>query len=137
MKCDDMGKWTHKGSPKRTIVSKIVEEEVVIRLVDKDEELFNLDEGERKYVLKRTYYENASSKELKKMFVTLTIDETFIPVTLIQYNFKGKEHDVSNILPHGNSKNTAPYIRLQASTLRNLEATTVSSKKPKTLLDEN
>ena len=49
--------------------------------------------------------------------------------TLVQYLFKGNEHDVDVILPHGNSKQKIPYHRMLPSTREALK------RSPKEVID--
>lgn len=56
--------------------------------------------------------------------------------TLVQYLFKDGEHEVENLLPHGNSKKQDSYRRTFKSTRLALQASVDSKKKtPKEILD--
>ena len=135
LKCDDMGKWIHKGSPKCFLRVRDVDEQIRVELVG-DNSCASSIAGDKIFILKRVYYENASSPDLRKIISTLCDNEKSVPLTFIQYIFKENEHVVRDILPHGNSKKTAPFLRLKPSTLRILEDTVESSTTPKRLLNE-
>ncbi len=56
--------------------------------------------------------------------------------TLIHYIFKGREHEITNILPHGNTKRNNPYVRLMPSTRKALEASVSGKVTLKETLDK-
>ena len=70
------------------------------------------------------------------MISTLSNQESSIPRTLIPYVFKNSEHEVKNILAHGNSKKRTPFLRLKPTITGKMKATVESGKTPKRLLDE-
>ena len=56
--------------------------------------------------------------------------------TLIQYHFKGKEHEVVNLQSHGNAKQSKAYRRVMASTRKTLHAFLESKDTAKIALDK-
>ena len=75
------------------------------------------------------------------MLLSLIDSEEVEPrYTLIQYLFSGKEHEVTKILPHGNSKpktgESKPYKRLMASTREALQNSIKGDKTVKFALDK-
>ncbi len=56
--------------------------------------------------------------------------------TLIQYNFKGKEHEVSIVQPHGNAKQRKAYLRVMPCTRKALQASVDNKDTPKIALDK-
>ena len=56
--------------------------------------------------------------------------------TLIQYHFKGKEHEVVNLQSHGNAKQSKAYRRVMASTRKTLQASLKSKDTAKIALDK-
>lgn len=60
-----------------------------------------------------------------------------LPYTLVQYLFKGEEHQIRQIRPHGNAKKKTSYRRVQSSTREKLkESAFVKSKTAKESLDD-
>ena len=105
-------------------------------LIDHESDSVSKHSNGRTFTRKRVYYENASSPDLRKIVCTISNKESSIPLTFIQYIFKEGEHEVKDILPHGNSKKRTPFLRLKPTTIRKMEATVESTKTPKRLLDE-
>ncbi|CAB4007089.1 Hypothetical predicted protein [Paramuricea clavata] len=117
-----MGAWEHNGSPKKSFLVKRDKHGMVknVTLLQENESPV---ENSDVFTLKRIYYVNKSSSDLRKVISTVQDSGGVEPwYTLIQYIFKGKEHQVSSVLPHGNAKTTKPYARLMSSTRNALQA---------------
>ncbi|XP_028410639.1 uncharacterized protein LOC114533331 [Dendronephthya gigantea] len=125
IKCDDMGVWLHTGSPKKSFrvlrknSGKISQITSVISTSDE------LTQGQAQLVtLKRVYYVNKSSADLRKIISTLE-------GTLL----RGKEHVVDVDIPHGNSQKNRGYKRVMPSTRKALQTQPSSKKTAKEILD--
>ena len=59
-----------------------------------------------------------------------------LPIALIQYIFKGAEHEVINARPHGNSKRTTPYRRILPSIRDRMKQSIYTKEKPKKVLEK-
>lgn len=70
IKCDDMGAWSHKGSPKRFFVIKKTKDNKISKVVTLRGKCQTKDEGI--YMLRRTYSENASDSTVRKQVSKLT-----------------------------------------------------------------
>lgn len=70
LKCDDMGVWKHKGSPKRFFFVERNRHNDIISIVPVTEKDHEQDEGV--YMLRRSYSENASDSSVRKVVATLT-----------------------------------------------------------------
>ena len=58
------------------------------------------------------------------------------PYVFVQYLFKGEEHEVQRILPHGNAKIKSSYRRLQTSTREKLKRSILENEQTaKEILD--
>lgn len=79
LKCDDMGAWEHTGSPKKDITVTYTSKGKVDDIIDTSKCLDIVAEHSKNFVIKRAYYVNKTSKDLKKMFCTLhgKYSETF------------------------------------------------------------
>ena len=128
--------YIKKGLPKRLLGVKEVDGGISIELIDNNVLASDELQTDGIFTLKRVYYENATSPDLRKIISTLSKKESSIPLTLIQYVFKNSEHEVKNILPHGNSKKSTPFLRLKPTIIGKMKATVESGKTPKRLLDE-
>ncbi|KAK3736206.1 hypothetical protein QZH41_011893, partial [Actinostola sp. cb2023] len=83
--------------------------------------------GETIYTLKRCYYKNKSSNDLKKYIFSLS---EYPKLCLVQCHFEKEEHAVQ-IECHGNNKNSNnPYQRTKMSVVERLR-TSVKQNKPK------
>ena len=71
LKCDDMGAWEHKGTPKRNVTVTFTEDGGVDKVIETSKCLDGVDRGGKKFVVKRVYYVNKTSNDLKKMYCTL------------------------------------------------------------------
>ena len=80
----------------------------------------------------RVNYVNRSSLDLRRILVFLVkpVSEKCFPHFLLQYYFKGFEHPVK-VLPHGNSKRSAPFIPTAPSTRAVIAEMGSRHKKPK------
>ena len=70
IKCDDMGVWKHKGSPKRFFFVERNRHNDIINIVAVTEKHHEQDEGV--YMVRRSYSENASDSSVRKVVATLT-----------------------------------------------------------------
>lgn len=70
IKCDDMGAWKHKGSPKRFFLVERNTDNEILTISPLNEKCYK--QKEDVYVLKRSYSENASDSTVRKIVATLT-----------------------------------------------------------------
>lgn len=70
IKCDDMGAWKHKGSPKRFFHVERSSDNDILSIVQLKENFHPQDKGV--YMLRRSYSENASDSSVRKLVATLT-----------------------------------------------------------------
>ena len=130
--CDDKGKWIHKGSPKKLVEFKEVDGGISIKLVDHINDIASNElQTDGIFTLKSVYYESATSPDLRKIISTLHKEESSTPLTSIQYVFKNTEHEVKNILAHGNCKKRTSFLRLKPTIIGKMRATVESKKTPK------
>eukprot|EP00794_Sanderia_malayensis_P004990 gene4990-5648_t len=109
LKCDDMGAWKHTGSPKRYYhVDMIDEKPATVTPVTKSEF------GEQGvWRMKRIYYKNKSDCSIRKTIsIMQDATEKCGEYIFLEYRFKGEEHEITAIKPHGNSKSRRQYIRV-------------------------
>ncbi|XP_028404026.1 probable myosin light chain kinase DDB_G0284661 [Dendronephthya gigantea] len=116
IKCDDMGVWEHKGSPKDYF--RVQNNSSGTRkIVPVDKKSVTQATPEGIYTFRRTYYKNASDDTIRKTISKLyDCCDNQVPLTFVQYLFSGLEHKVKNLKPHGNAKFKSPYTRLLPST---------------------
>eukprot|EP00794_Sanderia_malayensis_P001899 gene1899-2156_t len=92
LKCDSMGSWRHKGSPKtlfRVERQGDGDEMLVIR-----ENTNNTEPSTDLYMLKRMYYVNGSDPELHKAIAVLYDGEgNMTQIVLLHYSFDHDEHE--------------------------------------------
>lgn len=69
LKCDDMGAWKHSGTRKRCCQVKLKKDGKVKQVIFKDNE--SEVRGTNTYTLKRVYYVNKSSSDVRKVMYTL------------------------------------------------------------------
>ena len=80
IKCDDMGAWIHNGSPKRCFKVERNEHGKVEKIVH---EAYNSKiEHPNIYTLKRVYYVNKASRDVRK--IVSTLQGNFYEVTVIE-----------------------------------------------------
>lgn len=70
IKCDDMGAWKHKGSPKRFFLVERNNSNEILSVVPLDEKCDK--QKEDVYLLRRSYSENASDSTVRKIVATVT-----------------------------------------------------------------
>jgi lipoprotein-anchoring transpeptidase ErfK/SrfK len=68
IKCDDMGAWIHTGTPKRSMTATYKNGEIKSILHSTDMECAN---NGKAFVVKRTYYVNKSSSDVRKILSSL------------------------------------------------------------------
>eukprot|EP00794_Sanderia_malayensis_P006409 gene6409-7140_t len=109
LKCDDMGAWKHTGSPKRYYhVDMIDEKPATVTPVTKSE--FG---KQGVWRMKRIYYKNKSDCSIRKTIsIMQDATEKCGEYIFLEYRFKGEEHEITAIKPHGNSKSGRQYIRV-------------------------
>ena len=72
------------------------------------------------YRIKRHRFVHDSAPDFHRLLITFgTPDGETYPFALVQYRFDGEPHAVVN-KPHGNSKNSLPFIPTKKSTLEKL-----------------
>lgn len=92
LKCDDMGVWHNKGSPKLYFMAEKKESHELLNL--EQVEIKPKDSVKDLHALKRTFFVNASSPDCRKVFSTLLGNYFLAPSTvfrpLLVSNFSSK-----------------------------------------------
>ncbi|KAK3736397.1 hypothetical protein QZH41_017921 [Actinostola sp. cb2023] len=75
--------------------------------------------SDKVYEVARHRYTHATSPDFHRLVVTAELEGQHVPFALVQYRFDGDEHSIKN-KPHGNAKNSDPFIPTKKSTLEKL-----------------